>query len=168
MSWFAEKGYLVTGLDPSPKSLEIARKKSIPGAAFRQGWGEKLGFPDQTFDITAAITSLEFADDEELMLSEMVRCTKPGGVVVVAVLNRWSWYGISRTLRRTDIAKKAHFYTLRELKKLLGSFGSSEVEASTHIIPIPVFQRFSDVTEKMFTALKSPFGSFLVGKFNVV
>ncbi len=167
MSWFAELGYLVTGLDPSSKSLEIARKKSIPGAAFRHGWGEKLVFPDSTFDITTAITSLEFADDERMMLREMVRCTKPGGTVLVAVLNRWSWYGLSRRMRRTEIARKAHFFSLEELKSLLDDFGESKVIASAHLIPLPFFDRFADNIEKFFSSMRSPFGSFLVGKFKV-
>jgi len=44
----------------------------------------ELPFPDETFDVTTCQTLLMHVAEPQLALSEMVRVTRPGGVVVVA------------------------------------------------------------------------------------
>jgi SAM-dependent methyltransferase len=61
-----------------------------------QADGEHLPFPDDTFDITYCVATLHHALDLSLMVREMARVTKPGGVV--AGLNE----GVRGVLRSKD------------------------------------------------------------------
>ena len=51
---------------------------------FREGNAETLPFPDDSFDVTVSCTVLEEVS-ADLALAEMVRVTRPGGRVAVAV-----------------------------------------------------------------------------------
>ncbi len=52
--------------------------------------GERLPFLTGSFDVTLALTVLEFVSDPYAMLAEMWRVLQPGGRLVIGVLNTWS------------------------------------------------------------------------------
>lgn len=47
--------------------------------------GERLPFPDDTFDLVFSMAVLEHIDDKALALREMFRVSKPGGMVIFCV-----------------------------------------------------------------------------------
>ena len=84
---FAAEGCAVTGLDPDPAMLAYAR--SQPGAVrYVRGRMEALPFPDRSFDIVSAVTSLCFVTDQCAALREMARVARHA--VVLGLLNRHS------------------------------------------------------------------------------
>jgi len=86
--FFSECGFTVTGLDISQRMIEIARSKYNRGISYFVADAHRLPFPDGTFDVTAAITTIEFTRNPAGVIWEMVRCTrKPGGAVLIGVLN---------------------------------------------------------------------------------
>lgn len=81
----AARGYDLTGVDPSEGMLEEARK-NITGARFIQGSGTALPFGDNEFDLTYCVAVMHHvaeAGDVKKTLAEMVRVTRPGGLVVI-------------------------------------------------------------------------------------
>ncbi len=72
-------GYTVSGVDISPRMVNIAKGKTITGASFRIADGHDLPFDNGAFDITAAVTALEFVREPGRVILEMVRCTKKTG-----------------------------------------------------------------------------------------
>lgn len=115
-----KRGATVVGIDPSDEMLSIAKQRGINEVV--KASGEKLPFADNQFDIVLAFTSLEFSHDPKGFISEMYRVCKPQGQIVVAVLTKWSMYGIARSISRffrKSIFEKAKFYTYSSLKKLL-------------------------------------------------
>lgn len=79
----------VTGLDPSPAMLDIARDKAARLAvplALEVGVAEALPFADATFDGVSIAFGLRNVPDRERALGEMARVTRPGGRVVVLEL----------------------------------------------------------------------------------
>jgi len=46
---------------------------------------ERLPFPDEYFDVTASINSLDHVDDVNKAMREMLRVTKPGGSILISV-----------------------------------------------------------------------------------
>jgi ubiquinone/menaquinone biosynthesis C-methylase UbiE len=74
----------VVALDPSRPLLDRLQQKRdaahIRNVEVVQGVAEHLPFPDHTFDVTIAVMSLHFTAVEQA-LAEMVRVTKPGGLV---------------------------------------------------------------------------------------
>jgi ubiquinone/menaquinone biosynthesis C-methylase UbiE len=75
----------VTGLDPEPRMLERARRRSrsLPFVAeFTQGVAEDLPFPDGQFDTVVVSLALCTIPDPAMALSEIGRVLVPGGSLV--------------------------------------------------------------------------------------
>jgi SAM-dependent methyltransferase len=81
----------VTGIDRSAPFLDLARARvSNARIAFQHGDAAALPFADRSFDAALALLVLNFVADAAKAASEMVRVTKPGGVVAAAV---WDFRG---------------------------------------------------------------------------
>jgi ubiquinone/menaquinone biosynthesis C-methylase UbiE len=81
----ANRGWTVSGVDATEKMVELARKRVAP--AFERlvrGHAEALPFPDSSFDALVSTGTLEYADDLEVVLGELSRVLRPGGVAVVS------------------------------------------------------------------------------------
>lgn len=120
---FTETGAWVTGLDISVPMLARARQH-FPQAVMPPVAGSltALPFTDGIFDKTISITTIEFIGDGHQAVAEMFRVTRPGGLVVVATLNRLSPWADRRTRdARSDpdsIFRHAIFRTPDELAAL--------------------------------------------------
>jgi 2-polyprenyl-6-hydroxyphenyl methylase / 3-demethylubiquinone-9 3-methyltransferase len=91
---FARDGFSVTGIDPAARSLEAAREHAAGNNLeidYRVGKGEALPFPDGSFDIVTCCDVLEHVDDLSLVISEVARTLKPGGVFCYDTINRTWW-----------------------------------------------------------------------------
>ena len=71
----------VVGLDPAIAMLEH-RRAVAPGARFVVGRAERLPCADATFDLITAAGSINYAD-RDLLLPEIARALRPGGVFVI-------------------------------------------------------------------------------------
>jgi SAM-dependent methyltransferase len=74
----------VAAVDPSPAFVEACRAR-VPGATVRVGVGEQLPFADDTFDAALAQLVVQLMTDRDAGVAEMVRVTRPGGVLAAAV-----------------------------------------------------------------------------------
>jgi SAM-dependent methyltransferase len=72
---------VVIGLDRDQQVNEYARR-SHPGAACITGLGERLPFPDSSFDLVCCHFLLLWVADPLNVLTEMLRVTRPGGGVL--------------------------------------------------------------------------------------
>jgi 2-polyprenyl-6-hydroxyphenyl methylase/3-demethylubiquinone-9 3-methyltransferase len=132
----ARMGCMVTGVDPSEKSLEAARAHARQeGLAidYRRATGEALPFPDATFDLICCCDVLEHVDDLPRVISEISRVLRPGGVFLYDTINRTfrSWLVIIelfQELRWTsfmppDLHDWRQFIKPEELTALLAGAG---------------------------------------------
>jgi SAM-dependent methyltransferase len=85
----------VAGVDPSEPFVAAARARA-PGAPIVVGSAESLPFADREFDTTLSQLVVNFLSDPEQGLREMVRVTRPGGVVAGCV---WDYGGGMTMLR---------------------------------------------------------------------
>ena len=88
---FARDGFTVTGIDPASRSLEAARQHAADqqlAIDYQEGQGEALPFADASFDIVACCDVLEHVDDPSLVIREIARTLKPGGVFCYDTVNR--------------------------------------------------------------------------------
>jgi ubiquinone/menaquinone biosynthesis C-methylase UbiE len=61
-------------------------------AEFVQGFGERLPFPDETFDWIICHTVIEHVDNVDACIAEMVRVLRPGGYIHLEAPNYvWPW-----------------------------------------------------------------------------
>lgn len=74
----------VTGLDPGPGMLEVARR-AAPAVEWRQGVAESLPFPDNSFDVVVSQFGLMFFSDRREAIHQALRVLVPGGSLAFAV-----------------------------------------------------------------------------------
>lgn len=74
----------VAAVDPSEPFVEACRAR-VPGADLRVGVGERLPFPDGSFDIVLAQLVVQLMEDREAGVREMVRVARPEGTVAACV-----------------------------------------------------------------------------------
>lgn len=84
----AKDGWKVTALEPDASSLvganairTLAQESGLP-ISVEENWGEKLPFPDETFDLVHARAVLHHAKDLGLLCREAARVLKKGGLFI--------------------------------------------------------------------------------------
>ena len=88
---FARLGCQVTGIDPSPLSIQTASAHaSSSGLAidYRVGAGEQLPFENVSYPIVYCCDTLEHVDDVDRVIGEIARVLQPGGVFLYDTINR--------------------------------------------------------------------------------
>lgn len=121
LQWFSDRSAQSVGVDISYDMLCAARKRSP--ILQRDAWvcvadAHALPFPDRTFDLVTAITSLEFMREPAQAVREMVRVCR--GRLFLGVLCRNSFYArhIARKGTASTLAR-AHLYSVCELLRLV-------------------------------------------------
>jgi SAM-dependent methyltransferase len=132
--WYAINGAAsVTGIDLSEGSLKVARKRKhsskIENAEFLKMDILNGAFPADSFDYSYSVGVLHHTGDPLRGFKELVRVTKPGGVVVVSLYNAYSrrvlrskqtlckWLGGDDIDKRVAWGEKLFPGTLRKLDK---------------------------------------------------
>ena len=87
----------VKGIDISEKMLEIGKSKILKKRLenrieLLKGDSEKIGFQNDTFDVTMAAFGVRNFGDPLKGLSEMCRVTKPGGMIMVLEFSKPSGF----------------------------------------------------------------------------
>jgi 2-polyprenyl-6-hydroxyphenyl methylase/3-demethylubiquinone-9 3-methyltransferase len=107
----AARGALVTGVDPSPASLEAARQHaqlSDLSISYVRGAGERIPAEDDRFDLVRCCDVLEHVGDLERTIAECARTLRPDGLfffdtinrtqlsklLIVGMLQDWPWLGV--------------------------------------------------------------------------
>lgn len=80
---FGDKAARVCGLDPDPRVVENPYLHEA-----KVGLGEKIPWPDETFDIVIADNVLEHLDNPAQVFREIARVLKPGGRFLFKTPNR--------------------------------------------------------------------------------
>ena len=122
-SWLVEMSARcrVLGLDDHEESLAIAepRLSAVGGRALRTGLLD-VDLPDDSAAVVTMMDVLEHLDEDASTLREMVRLTRPGGLIVITVpALRWLWSDWDVTL---------HHRRRYHRRDLLGLFAALDVE----------------------------------------
>jgi len=86
----------IYGIDISSNMIKIAREKSstseIKNCKLTLDTGdiEHLQFDDRSFDLVICSGVIEYIKDDEAVLDELKRVTKPGGFMIINVTNKFS------------------------------------------------------------------------------
>ncbi len=78
---FIANAFPVTGIDPSPQALALAREMH-PAATFQEGAAEALPFPQERFDVAISAQAVHLFDRAKA-LQEMHRVLRASGIVAV-------------------------------------------------------------------------------------
>jgi ubiquinone/menaquinone biosynthesis C-methylase UbiE len=174
----ARRGIRVTGVDSSASMLKWARQKAFDYGSKVKGEGLKvefevadalkLPFPDSSFDLVLSIGLLCFLNDPEKALIEMHRVLKPGGRIVIGVLNRWSPWAFFRRVKglfKDTIYNQAHFISPPELEGLIRQVGFEIKETKTCLFFFPInckiYLKLAEPFERLDRAVIPRMGAFL-------
>lgn len=126
----AAQGARVVGMDRSAAMLARARTKArerSQGIDWIQGDLVQLPFPASSYAGVVAILSLDFIASREAALLELARVLRPGGFLVIGVLNRFSLWTIKRLMRswfRPSLWNEVNFLGAQDLIGLLQQTGA--------------------------------------------
>lgn len=88
----AQSGATVTGIDASAVSVEVARRHAImtniSNVRYEHALSKELVDRGQTFDIVINAEVVEHVNDQAKLIEECIALLKPGGLFVVATLNK--------------------------------------------------------------------------------
>jgi SAM-dependent methyltransferase len=125
----ARAGAHVTGLDRSAAAVAAARARAAAeglAADLQVGDASALPFAGDRFDVVLAVTVLCFVDKPAQAVAEMARVLRPGGVLVLGELGKWSaWAGWRRlrSLVGATIWRTARFWSAGDLRSLVRDIG---------------------------------------------
>jgi len=163
--FFSGYGFEVTGVDVSERMIDMAKSKNIPNTSFQVADSHSLPFADETFDVTAAITTLEFVNDAEAVLREMVRCTRqPGGQLLVGVLNAQARLNRNRKQRPDSPYAKARLFSPSRLKQLLEPFGQLSMFTAGFVPNQKLFLPLAPLIDTVGRFFHIPYGAFIAAE----
>ena len=162
---FARGGALVTGVDATSSAIALARQNFAQQnleADLREADGERLPFPDASFDFVYAHGVVQYAANDRAVVEECRRVLKPGGEAVFQVYNRLSWLNVLSKLMKVGLehedAPVLRKYSASEFRSLLSGFSDVRI----------VEERFP-VKSRLHGGWKGfLFNTFFVGTFNAL
>jgi len=130
----AERGARVTGIDPAADAIDAARAHARAGGkriAYDVGIGEALPYGDDSFDAVVCVDVLEHVSNLTLVLAEVSRVLRPGGLFLFDTINRNLLARLATVTVAEDILRllprgthdPALFITPRELRAGLSGAG---------------------------------------------
>lgn len=169
----SKKGAITTGFDSSPDMLALAVAKARKeGLAINFIQADALSIsalPDNSFDIVLSVGMLCFVKEREGALVELRRVLKPGGRLVVGVLNRCSPWAVLRRLKgmfKETIYNQVSFISPAELDDSLKKAGFKVKELKTCVFFLPincrVYLKLADIFETVGAKAAPERGAFLV------
>ena len=132
--FFSERGFEVTGIDISEEMIKTANRKNMPRCHFQVADGQNLSFFDNSFDAATAVTTLEFSEKPQRIISEMARCVKPEGRLFFGVLNSLSSCNQKRQNNAESVYAYGQFLSPEQLKNMLERFGTVKMRISGFVI----------------------------------
>src|SRR3954471_15074573 len=125
----------LSGVDPVPEMLAVARRRLPPEVVLREGWAERLPFDDGQFDVVLSCNVFHYVRQPAAALREMSRVLSPGGRLVLT-----DWCDDYLACRVCDLCLRlfspAHFkvYRERECLSLLLETGHHDVAVDRYKI----------------------------------
>ena len=166
--YFSDKGLEVTGIDRSAEMIKIAGQKHIPNSRFEIADGLNLPFKNESFDVVAAITVLEFTTEPEKIISEMVRCVKKSkGALIIGVLNSLSGYNQKRKNKPGSVYSSAHLFSPQQIRDLLSQYGIPRIHITGFVPEKEWLLGISPLWEHLGQILCTQRGAFIAVRVDV-
>jgi SAM-dependent methyltransferase len=138
---FARAGAEAVGVDVAEAAIGLAKTNAAHqrlAVRLAVADGERLPFPDASFDYVFAHGVVQYTGDDRALVEECRRVLRPGGTAFFQVYNRVSWLNALSKLMKVDLehvdAPVLGKYSHAEFARLLNGF--SRVELVTERFPV--------------------------------
>ena len=159
----------VAAVDPSEAFLEACRSR-FPGIQAAVASGESMPFDDDSFDVALAQLVVNFMTDANAGVREMMRVTRPGGVVAAAVwdygdgmnLIRKFW-DAARAVSPVEVVqdeRQMRYCTPETLGDLWRTVGLESVEVQAAVVTAD-YENFEDLWSPLAAGV-GPAGAYTV------
>lgn len=125
-----------TGVEPSEEMSALARER---GVKVVKGTAEQLPFADERFDVVLMVTTLCFVPDADQAIDEALRVLRPGGRLVVGIIDRDSVLGARYEAKKAGhlFYHDARFHSAAEVAALLAGHGCVDIESRQTLFSDP-------------------------------
>ena len=113
----------LTGIDITPKMIDVAKSKALPNVEYVVGDCENLPFPDGSFDVVVCSHSFHHYPSPQDFFNSALRVLTPGGRLIlrdntgsILFLLKSNLYTLPK-LRRRDKLGDVRFYSLRQVRR---------------------------------------------------
>jgi ubiquinone/menaquinone biosynthesis C-methylase UbiE len=128
------------GIEPARAMANIALKRGIEVCEAK---AEELPFGSETFDFVLIVTTLCFLENPFRAIQEVKRVLKPGGFIIIGMIDKESQLGKIYESRKKDskFYRFAHFHSVREVSEWLKSLKYDHIKTCQTI-----FKSLKDIT----------------------
>jgi SAM-dependent methyltransferase len=141
---FVERGWRMTGVEPSPAACAAARTRGVDA---REGTLESVELEPRAYDLVVFQHSLEHTADPCADLERVRAALAPGGVVVVTVPNFGCWQArrFGDRWYHLDLPRHRTHFTANGLQRLFDRVGLhlAEIETSTSSVGLPATLQYA-------------------------
>ncbi len=133
---FAAPLEIKVGIEPSAAMSAIARQR---GVKVVEGVAEALPFDDASFVFALMVTTICFVDNVELALEEAYRVLRPGGCLIIGLIDKGSPLGMFYQMHKekSKFYGLATFYSVDEVVSFLKKVGFGDLSFTQTIFHNP-------------------------------
>ncbi len=124
------------GVEPAKAMADIAQKRGIE---VYKAKAEKLPFDDSSFDFVLIVVTICFVQDPIQALREARRVLKPGGYIIIGIIDKESFLGKLYESKKNEskFYSHANFYSTRQVLDWLKNFESEHIKTCQTIFKNP-------------------------------
>jgi len=160
---FLERGLIVTGIDPSPYMLDIARLQLGQRVDLHRESGENLPFEDNSFHYVVINHTLEFADNYQAVIEEACRVAK--NRIYIGFVSRYATKEYRQTIQgmcSKNIQNQMRYFTSGKIRSVLSQLLGNVPVYSCGVCHFSIkWMRLLHRLEQTRFMQRCPFGAYI-------
>ena len=169
LDWFPDTRYFYTGVDISPKMIDVARHK-YPEAKFTVSDMSKKNIYESNLDSIVSLFSLSYCLKPEVVLKNCYNSLKDNGnIFIVAYTPKWAYCQSNVTISNGVVVNKM-LYTKKFMQLILKDFKIQSIVEFPFLLDLISKKNFNNkfickslyMTDKLLSKFVSNLGAYII------